>query len=67
MWQENNMEEQKRSVGINITKHVRKFINYQGDEITREEALGISKPSVNTGADGNGEGDKGEENKEEAK
>lgn len=59
--------ENKRSVGINITKHIRKFINYEGNEITREEALGISKPSINRGSDANGEGDKGEEEKKEAK
>jgi hypothetical protein len=55
------MDEQKRSVSVDITKHVRKFINFAGDEITREEALGIKKaPTINKPKVG---GDKDGDNK----
>ena len=40
------MEPQKKSVSVDITKHIRKFINYAGNEITREEALGL-RPKIN--------------------
>jgi len=52
----------KRNVSVDITKHVRKFINFAGDEITREEALGIrkapliNKPKVGGDKDGDNKG-----------
>ena len=67
------MEEQKKKVTIDITNHKRTFINFQGNEIPREQALGgrgkvnISQPQV-AGGETEGEGGTGgEEAKSETK
>jgi len=39
----------KTKVEINITKHIKTFINANGQEITREEALGKQTPTNNEG------------------
>jgi len=68
------LEPQKKKVSIDITKHTRTSINGQGNEISREEALGGLKPKINIGqpqVSGGETEDKGgaggEEEKKEAK
>jgi len=66
--------ESKKHVAIDITKHNKTFINFGGNEISREEALGgrggrinISEPKVDRSETENPEGAGGAEEKEEAK
>ena len=40
---------EKPKVEINITKHIKTFMNVNGQEITREEALGKKAPTNNEG------------------
>lgn len=63
----------KKHVAIDITKHNKTFINFGGNEISKEEALGgrgrvnISEPKVDRSETENPEGAGGTEEKEEAK
>jgi len=65
--------EDKRRVSVGITNHIKKFINFKGDEISREQALGlkpkinIGEPKVDTDENKTEEGDGGEGEKEEVK
>jgi len=65
---------QKKHVAVDITKHTKTFINFSGNEISREEALGgkggrihISEPQVSGGETENNEGAGGEKEQEETK
>jgi len=40
---------EKPKVEINITKHIKTFINGNGQEVTREEAFGKKAPTNNEG------------------